>query len=263
MSQQQAVEFALRGTIAGKPISARHGVPFTRFAEFNADVLKYVQGGDARSALHDVQVQIEEGSYLLRVLLPAGILTSLITDTAKVAESGNLAEIHPKRAEVIEHWLSRAKMETALAYVVSSPTQIFPAVTITEKSSFRRDEETQWVNVERYLIGTITDWGGAQAVNVHLRPRNSTGEIIIAASEGQIRDQKDNLVYHKALVHVRAKQNARTGDLKDYKLIELRAYGPNVEDRRLQELFAKGSEAWAGVTEAGTWVESLRGGAHV
>jgi len=30
----------------------------------------------------------------------------------------------------------------------------------------------------------------------------------------------------------------------------------------LQELFDKGAKAWAGVRDAGAWVEELRGGAH-
>lgn len=209
-------------------------------------------------------MQIEDSSYLLRLLVPAGILTSLISDTAKVAESGNLSDIDPKRAEVVEHWVERARMDKSLTYVVRSPTQAFRAVTVTEKSTFRREEKVQWVDVERYLVGTITDWGGAQAVNVHIRPRNATSEIIIAAKEDQIRDQRDNLVYHKAVVHVRAKQNAKTGELDpySYKLIELRAYGPKVEESRLQELFAKGAKAWAEVPEGGAWVEGLRGGAN-
>lgn len=262
MSQQQAVEFALSGTIAGKPISAKDGVPLTRFAEFNTDVLKYVQGSDARSALHEVQVQIEDGSYLLRVLIPAGILTSLISDTAKVSGSGNLADIDPKRAEVMEHWIERTHAEKSLAYAVRSPNRAFREITVNEKSTFRRDEKVQWVDVERYLIGTITDWGGAQAVNVHIRPRNATNEIIITAREEQIRDQRDNLVYHKAIVHVRAKQNTKTGELDRYQLVELRAYGPKVEESRLQELFAKGAKAWADVPDAGAWVDGLRGGAN-
>ena len=93
-------------------------------------------------------------------------------------------------------------------------------------------------------------------------PRNSKTEIIIAASESQIREQRENLVFHKAIIHVRAKQNTKSGELNDYELIELRAYGPRIEDSRLQELFSKGAKAWAKVPNAGVWVEELRGGAN-
>lgn len=262
MTQQETVEFALSGSVGGKTISAKQGVPFVRFAEFNEDVQKYVQGSDAKNVLSDLQVQIEDGSYLLRLLIPAGLLTSLVSDTAKLAQPGALAEIDRKRADVVLRWQDRARMEPSLAYSVRSPTEAFAPVMITHDSNFRREERVQWVQVERYLIGEIEDWGGSKSVNVHIRPRNAKDALIIAATADQIRQQKDNLVFHKAIVHVRAKQNPKTGELDAYQLIELRAYGPKVEESRLQELFAKGAKAWAEVPEAGTWVEELRGGAH-
>ncbi len=262
MNEPQAIEFALSGSVAGKPISAALGVPFARFAEFNDDVQKYVQGSDGKAILNDLQVQIEEGSYLLRVLIPAGLLSSLISDTAKIAQSATLTDIDPNRAKIVLRWQERAKMEPSLTFAVRSPTGAFPAVTISSTSSFRRDERVTWVTVERYLIGEITDWGGAQAINVHVRLRNSKEVLIVDATEEQIREQRENLVFHKAIVHVRAKQNPKTGELKDYKLIELRAYGPKVDDLSLQALFDKGAKAWSDVPNASTWVDELRGGSH-
>lgn len=262
MSQHETVEFALSGTIAGKTISAKQGVPFARFAEFNDDVQKYVQGSDSKSVLTDIQVQIEEGSYLLRLLIPAGLLASLLSDTAKVAQTGSLTDIDRKRADIVLRWQERAKMEPTLAYVVRSPRGAFAPVAITQTSNYQRTERLQWVRVERYLIGEIEDWGGSKSINVHIRPRNSKDTLIIKATADQIRQQKDNLVFHKAIVHVRAKQNPKTGKLEEYELIELRAYNPNVEESRLQELFAKGAQAWAKVPDAGAWVENLRGGAN-
>jgi hypothetical protein len=262
MSKQETVEFALSGTVAGKPISAREGVPFVRFTEFNEEVQKYVQGSDVKAVLNDLQVQIEEGSYLLRLIIPAGLLLSLLSDTAKVAKSGSLVDIDPNRARVVLGWQARAKAEKTLAYMVRSPDGSFEPVQITQASSYTREEKEQWVRIERYLIGEIEDWGGSKNVNVHIRPRNSRDAIIITANADQIRKQKDNLVFHKAVVHVEAKQNPKTGELKDYRLLELQAYGPNVEEARLQELFAKGAAAWSGVPDAGAWVEGLRGGAN-
>ncbi len=262
MNQPEAVEFVVGGVIAGQPISATAGVPFVQFAEFNDDVQKYVQGSDGKAVLHDLKVQIQEGSYLLRVLIPAGLLTSLITDTAKVAKTGSAADIDPNRAKVVLRWQERAKMEPTLVYAVRSPRGAFPPVVIDQKSGIRREERVQWVNVERYVIGEITDWGGAQTINVHVRPRNSREVLIVDATAAQIREQRENLVFHKAIVHVRAKQNPKTGELKDYQLVELRAYGPQVEDARLQQLFDKGATAWADVAEGGKWVDELRGGSH-
>jgi hypothetical protein len=263
MTHPETVEFVLDGSIAGQRVSATEGVPFPRFLEFNEDVQKYVQGSDERGVLRDLKVQIEEGSYLLRVLIPAGLLSSLISDTARLADPAAIGEIDPNRAKVVLRWQERARSEPSLTYAVRSPSGAFAPVVITKDSTLRRDERAQWVQVERTLIGEITDWGGAQSPNIHLRPRNSRETLIVDATAEQIRAQRENLVFHKAIVHVRAKQNPRTGELKDYRLLELRAYQPEVSDERLQALFEKGAKAWSGVPDAGAWVEDLRGGAHV
>lgn len=262
MTEPETVEFVLDGTIAGRPVSAAAGVPFTRFLEFNEEVRGYVQGSEERTVLRDVTVQIQDGSYLLRVLIPAGLLSSLVADSARLAQTGSLAEIDPNRAKVVLRWQERARAEPTLKYVVRSPRGVFAPVMISTDSSLIREERVQWVAVERYLVGEITDWGGAQSTNVHLRPRNSRETLIVDATAEQIRTQRENLVYHKAIVHVRAKQNPRTGELKEYKLIELKAYQPDVADARLQELFDRGAKAWAGVADGGGWVEELRGGSH-
>lgn len=264
MSEPEALEFVLNGRVAGKPVSATKGMPFVRFVEFSEDVQKYVQGADSKTVLHDLSVQVEEGSLLLRVLIPAGLLSSLIADTAKIASDASLSEVDPVRARVVSRWQERARMEPELKYTVRSPRGAFSPVEITKDSVIKREERTQWADVERYLVGEITDWGGAQTSNVHLRPRNSRETIIIAAKPDQIRGQRENLVYHKAIVHIRARQNAKTGevDKTSYKLLELRAYKPEVEEARLQQLFERGARAWADTPEGGDWVEELRGGSR-
>lgn len=262
MNAPQVIEFALSGTVAGKPISARNGVPFSRFIEYNEDVLKYVQGSEGKATLNDLQVQVEEGSYLLRVLIPAGILSSLISDSAKIAGPASIEDIDPVRARIVSKWQERARMEPSLSFVVRSPSGAFGPVTISSESNYRKEQKAVWVQVERYLIGEIIDWGGAQSPNIHLRLRNTKTPIIIDASEDQIRGQRENLVYHKAIIHVEAKQNPKTGELKDYRLLDLRAYGPKVDDASLQALFEKGAKAWSDVPNSGAWVEELRGGSY-
>jgi hypothetical protein len=227
MSQPQIIEFVLRGSIAGKDISARQGVPFIQFAEFNEDVQKYVQGSDSRSVLRDVQVQVEESSYLLRALIPAGILASLFSDTARLAQPGSLAEIDGHRAEVVLRWQERAKMEPTLVYAVRSPAGAFAPVSVTAASNFSREKKGVWVASEHYLIGEITDWGGAQDVNVHMRVRHSRKLIKIDATPDQIRQQRDNLVLHRARPRFRRARTDNRGaaQLSPDRLAGLRAQG--------------------------------------
>ena len=262
MSEPETVEFVLDGTVAGERLSASAGVPFTRFLEFNEDVQKYVQGSDEKTALRDVKVQIQDGSYLLRVLIPAGMLTSLLSDTARVAQAQSLADIDPVRAKVVARWQERAKGEPSLLYTVRSPKGAFAPLVISKETSLRREPPVAWIEVERYLVGEIMDWGGQQSPNIHLRPLDTRDILIVDAKPDQIRDQRENLVYHKAIVRVSAKQNPKTGALKDYRLIELRAYQPEVDETRLQALFERGAKAWADVPEGSAWVEEQRGGDH-
>jgi hypothetical protein len=259
VSEPETVEFLLDGSIAGQPVSASQGVPFLRFQEFNDDVQKFVQGSDDRSALRDLSVRITDGSYRLAVVIPAGLLATLVADIARLASSAPLAQIDPNRAKIALRWQEKAKLEPGLRYALRSPRGAFAPVVISKESDFVREERIQWVNVERYLVGEITDWGGAQNPNIHLRLRNTRDTILVDATEDQIRSQRENLVYHKAIVHARAKQNPRTGELKDYRLIELRAFQPNVSESRLQELFEKGEAAWRDVPNASAWVSEQRG----
>jgi len=259
MNEPETVEFVLHGTVAGQTVSATKGLPFTRFLEFNEDVQKYVQGSDEKAVLRDLTVQVHESSYLLRVIIPAGLLASLISDTAKLSQSSTLADIDPHRAKVALRWQERAKMETGLSYTIRSPREAFKPLEISKDSVLQQEERIPWVSVERYLVGKITDWGGSKKPNIHLRPNNSRETLIIDATEDQIRTQRDNLVYHKAIVQVRAQQNPRTGELQDYRLVELRAYQPETSDERLQQLFERGTKAWADVPNATAWVNEQRG----
>jgi hypothetical protein len=209
MTESEAVEFVFAGAVAGQPVSASQGVPFTRFIEFNNEVQSYLQGSDNKTVLHDVNVQVHEGSYLLRVFLPIGLLPSLIADTIKLSTSTTLTDIDENRARVVLRWQERAKMEPTLTYTVRSPSGTFSPVMISKDSNLLRHEKIVWVDVERYVIGEITDWGGAQNPNVHIRLRNSRETIIVDATADQIREQRDNLVFHKAIVHLRAKQNVQ------------------------------------------------------
>ncbi len=261
MSQPQSLEFSLGGKVAGKPISATKGVPFSRFLEFNEEVRSFVQGSERKSALQDLEVQVDEGSYLLRVLIPAGLFGSLLTDAAKVA-AGDLVGVDANRVKVVERWQSRARMDESLVYAMRSPSGAFAPLVIDAKTEFRTVDRIKWLPVERYLIGEILDWGGAQSVNVHIRPRNSKEVLIVAATPDQIRAQRDNLVFRKAVVHVKAKRHPVSGELDDYRLLALSPYQPESAEEQLTALFEKGAKAWAGVPDAGAWVEELRGGTH-
>jgi len=65
--------------------------------------------------------------------------------------------------------------------------------------------------------------------------------------------------YNKALLHVRAAQHFRTGDLRNIQLITFVDYQPTYNEEALDRFTAKGQEAWADVPDAAKWVREVRG----
>jgi len=135
MSEQSTVEFVLAGTIDGKTISPTEGLSFSKFIEFNKDVQDFVVGSESKTTLNAVQIQVEQGSYLLRVIVPAGILLGLAADAARLAQQENLVALDRKRADVVIRWQERARKEPSLSYSVRSPKRAFKSVTISKSQS--------------------------------------------------------------------------------------------------------------------------------
>jgi hypothetical protein len=84
--------------------------------------------------------------------------------------------------------------------------------------------------------------------------------MLIGASQGYLREQVENRLYHKALLHVRAEQHFRTGDLRNINLIAFVDYQPAYNEAALDGFASKGAEAWADVPDAAKWVREVRGG---
>jgi hypothetical protein len=171
-----------------------------------------------------------------------------------------LGEIDFKRAEIVQKWQSRAKDNPDLAYEIRPQGDAFPRVRIGRETDFRVGEVVPWVAVERYLFGQIVDMGGAQKANVHLRLERGGKTYLVGTSQGYLRDQVENRLYHKALLHVRAEQHYRTGDMRNIQLIGFVDYQPAYNEEALDRFAAKGAEVWADVPDAARWVRELRGG---
>ena len=75
MKETPSVEFVLRGKVGGVDISPRT-IGLSQFNEFNGQVETFVSGSQ-RLKLDEAHVEIREGSYVLRVLLPAVVRPAL------------------------------------------------------------------------------------------------------------------------------------------------------------------------------------------
>lgn len=258
MSETASIEFVLHGKVEGLEISPRT-IGLSQFNEFNQQVEVFI-GGSQKLKLDQVHVEIAQSSYVLRALLPAIIVSSLEPDLKLMARQDVLGELDIKRAEVVQQWQARAKSNPDLSYEVRPKGEGLPKVRVSRETDYRVGEIVPWVAVEKYLFGQVVDMGGAQKANVHLKLVRGGRTLLVGASQGYLREQVENRLYHMALLHVRAEQHFRTGDLRNIQLIAFVDYQPAYNEEALDRFTAKGAEAWADVPDAAQWVRQVRGG---
>lgn len=258
MSEAAHIEFALHGKVEGVALTPRT-IGLSLFNEHNQQVEAFV-GGSQKLKLDQVRVEIAEGSYVLRAFLPPAAMRALEPDLKRMARQDVLGELDVKRAEVIQKWQARSKSNPDVSYEIRPGVEGLPTVTISRETDYRVGDIVPWVAVEKYLLGQVVDMGGTQRANVHLKLEPGGKTLLIGTSQGYLREQVENRLYHKALLHVRAEQHHRTGELRNAQLISFADYQPACGDEALDHFAAQGAEAWADVPDAARWVREIRGG---
>jgi hypothetical protein len=259
VARQHKIEFILRGKVEGVAISPKT-IGLHMFNQFNTEVEDLVVGSQKGMKLADAQVEVGEGSYALKVVLSAAILASFGPDLHRLNRQDSLGEIDPERAKIIQRWQTRAKSGQELSYEVRSAGDTPVKVQVSPSTDYHVGKSTPWVNVEKYLFGRIVDMGGAQKANIHLALEGPGRIQIVASTEEYLREQKDNRLYHKALLRVQAEENSRTGELRNVRLIDFAEYDPGYDEQEVEKLIEAGTKAWADVPDAAAWVRELRGG---
>lgn len=258
MSETPSIEFVLHGKVDGVEITPRT-IGLSQFNEFNQQVEVFI-GGSQKLKLDQAHVEIAQSSYVLRVMLPVVVAANLEADLKLMTRQDSLGEVDFKRAEIVQKWQARAKANPELDYQVRSQNSNLSGFHISQKTDYRIGEIVPWVAAEKYLSGEIMNWGGIQKPNIHLRLDRSGKTIIVGTSQSLIRDQSENLVYHKALLRVRAEEHFKTGELRNVHLLSIVDYKPVYDEKSLDGFAAKGEKAWADVPDAAGWVRELRGG---
>jgi hypothetical protein len=258
MSETASIEFVLHGKVEGQEITP-HTIGLSQFNEFNQQVETFI-GGSQKLKLDQVHVEIGQSSYVLRAILPAVVWSGLEPDLKLMTREDVLGQMDIKRAEVVQKWQERAKSNPDLSYEVRPRSEGLQKVRISQATDYRVGEVVPWVAVEKYLFGQIVDMGGTQKANVHLKLDRSGKTVLVGASQGYLPEQVENRLYHKALLHVRAEQHYRTGDLRNIQLIGFVDYQPAYNEEALNRFSAQGAEAWADVPDAVQWVREVRGG---
>ena len=126
-----------------------------------------------------------------------------------------------------------------------------------KNTDFNKIDNSIWVESELYLYGIITDLGGSQKPNIHLKLEDGKN-VVIDCTKEDIAIETENRVYHSASVRVTAKQNLHTGEFKDAKFLEFNKYNPVFDEKVLLETIDKGTNAWSDVENHIDWVRNLR-----
>ena len=259
MNGVQKLEFVLRGKRDGVDITPST-IGLNRFNEFNQQVAEFLAGSE-RVPLDEVHVTVGEGSYRLTALLPAILLASVEPDIQTLQRQDSLGDIDSKRAEIVTKWQAQSKRSPDFSVAIH-PVDIpeLAPVELNNGTDFRLGEVTPWVQVEKYLVGTVQDMGGATSANLHLRVEGVKGLLKIEASQNYLKKQEKNRVYHRVIVHVAAQQHYKTGKLRNLRLISFEDHAPAYDEAALERFTEAGRLAWADVPDAAAWVREQRGG---
>jgi len=197
---------------------------------------------------------------VLRVILPVVVFSSLEPDLKLMARQDVLGELDLKRAEVVQKWQARTKNNPDFFYEVRPKDEGLPKVRVSRETDYRVGDIVPWVAVEKYLVRR--DHGHGRHAESQRPPEARAGRQDVAGwgVTGLSPRTGENRLYHKVLLHVRAEQHFRTGDLRNIQLISFVDYQPTYNEEALDRFTAKGAAAWADVPDAAQWVREVRGG---
>ncbi len=258
MDTSGKLEFTLKGKVEGVEITPST-IGLYSFNRFNHDVEEFITGSE-RGQADNIRVSIESGSYKIVAFIPAVLLVTLNRDLRFMERPDSLQNMDQRRANIVRRWQSQARKGGDLTVTIAPGDQSLKPVVISRSTDFHAPDQNEWVKMEEYVLGTITDMGGAAKANIHLKLADGR-TIIAASSEEYLRNQNQNFLYHKAQVRISAEKNVRTKGLRNERLIAIIGEGPSYDPKEIENLIAKGTAAWADVSDAVGWVREQRGGA--
>jgi len=255
-SDLTALEFRLDDVIGGKSLTPET-VDLPTLRGFLEEIEKLIKGDVPGASLADSRVEIKEGSLKVAALVGHLLAADVTAELTRLENTGDLDSIQPKRAEVIEQWMNRARRTPARTYCIAA-LGIQP-LKINNTSQFQHGSENAWVAVEKYLTGKVVDLGGKQKPNVHLVLAESGKSVSVDATEQQLANEKENQLYKFVTLRVQAEEHLKTKELRDLRLVEFLPQSPEVDEAALTKLWEKGRTAWKEVRSAAGWVEVMRG----
>ncbi|MGH8190842.1 MAG: hypothetical protein ACREP2_05290 [Rhodanobacteraceae bacterium] len=231
-------------------------VPLALLKQFAEDVGKFLSGSKRELNLSEFPVAIVEGSLEIATgELPENL--GVWADLERLGREDSLQDIDRTRAAVVRQWQDAARNRPSRRYAITGDHRT--AVVVSSESAFRDSGKSRWVRAERYLRGSLFESGGKESPNIHLQlAGNKT--LVVKANRDQLRDDKENRLYHQVLARVDVEQNLDTGELRDARLIRFEDYHPAFDPDDFAAFVEEGGKAWHDVADPVEWVRAQRDG---
>jgi hypothetical protein len=242
---------------AGAPPVSPERVSLAAMREFVREVEEFLRGDDKEVDTATLDVAVVGGSFALRTGAIA-LAPRLASDLRHLSQSPVLDSVSPRRREIMASWQKRARSPRRHSYRIEAAF-LDHQVQVTASTDFHTEDANEWVRVERYVRGVLTEVGGTRNVNAHIRLPDGT-PLQVDATREQLSNERENRLYKPLMVRFSAEYNVRTNDYRAARLIEFSDYKPVFDDKAMQRLTDRGAKAWADVDDAAAWVESLREG---
>lgn len=248
------LRFAVSDRVNDAEVGPKH-VPLSLLGDFQRDVSDFLKGSGRDVDPAAVLISVEEGSLSL---VATGLLaaTTLWSDIEHLQSTDSLSLIDAKRAAVVERWQTASRQNPHRKYRVADAAAKLSLV-VDSSSDFRKVEEV-WVQVEKYMLGRVVDWGGKTRANVHLEVEGGI-VLVVAATHELLAQEEQNRLYRPALLHISAEENLLTGVLRSPRLLAFEAHQPTYDDNEFEQMVKRGTAAWSNVPNATEWLENLRG----
>ncbi len=242
------LHFGVRDVVDGREIGPEF-LPFALLQAFADEVGRFLRGGTRLVDLALVPVGVAGPGFGFNVTLDADSHAALRGECALLAAGPTgLARIDPRRAEIVLAWQEAARKCPRRVYRVYDPAGTKGSgLRIDARTRFQSTNEETWVEVEKYLFGRVVEAGGKTNTNLHLVLDGSRETVIVAATEQQLQKDERNRLFHEVLVHVSARQNLRTGLLRDVVLLAFADQSAEVDEDALARMVARGTERWRDV----------------
>ncbi len=252
--EAQPIRISLHDESAGYAISPQR-VPLSVLRVFAKDVDELLRGDAGDLASKEIEVSVVDGSLAV-VTFPTAS-PGLWQDLLRLSSSEMIDGLNAKRRSVIERWQKAARSTRKVRYEISAAHLKRPVV-VNAESDFRADDANQWVRVERYIQGEVFELGGLTSVNAHIRlPDGKT--LVVDTDREVLRADNTNRLFKPAMARIAAEYNVVTREYRHARLIEFVAYASQFDEKDLERLTQRGAKAWASTSEAGAWVDDLRG----